>query len=211
VEAERRRRTRPNVPNVLFTLDLDLKSRVDRHPIGESSPAGYRVLELKGCSESYTTSPKSGRFDEKNDAIISISGEREALIRVTVRRLTDGGAAVVVEREVVTEEGARIPLTLAKVAQVRGKIIRDGRRASAELEAMQSERQRLRDWIAAPVLKPLAERGRARTRIAQLERAIPSQTQLVTSLSAELQVAEAVEELANELHLEGKLLIGSAE
>jgi hypothetical protein len=169
------------------------------------------VLELEGCSASYTTSPKSGRFDEQNAAIISINGERDALLRVTLRRLPDGGAAVIVEPEVVTEERDRIPLTLAKVEQVRGKIIRDGRRASTELEAMQSEWQRLRDWVAAPVLKPLAERGRARTRIAQLERAIPSQTQLVTSLNAELQVAEAVEELANELHRDGKLLIGSAE
>lgn len=64
---------------------------------------------------------------------------------------------------------------------------------------MEAERTRIKTWIAAPILKSLTERGKARARVMELDIAIPNQSELVQSLRDDLSVAEDLRALANRL------------
>jgi len=198
-------------PVVLHTIDLDLKSRRQRHELGDSKARQLRILALKDCKTRYALSPEDGRFDEKSDALVAIDGPREIVLRVGLNSSAADKSVIVVDARATTDAGDEIPFTLANIQRIRARIVQEGKRATSELEAIQGERQQLQAWIAAPVAKPLAARGQARARIAELELAIAPQAELVATLEADFKVAEAMHELAADLHRRCQIQIGSAD
>jgi hypothetical protein len=98
---------------------------------------------------------------------------------------------------------------MPNIKRIRGQIVKEGKRASGELEVMYEERDRLQSWIAAPGVKPLAARGQARVRVAELASAIPPLESLVESLRADVVLADKMEELAAHLSRECRVQISN--
>lgn len=199
-QSDERRRPRPLLPKIAHVIDLDLKSRRQRYVSKDLTHSQFRVLSLGGSDLPYMIQPKDGNLDRTSEVAITIGGIRDLVIQVSLNAAPQGTASIILECHVINDAGDDVPLTLSNLDRVCRRITKQGQQAASALADMQAEKSRLQAWIAAPVLKSLAERGQARARVLGLDIAISEQSDLVESLRAELRVAEEVEEQAIHLH-----------
>jgi hypothetical protein len=191
------------------TIELDLQVRRQRHKLAKRTLSKFRIVGLDGCHVPYDIRPPDGRIDEQHDAIISIDGPREVTLRIAVAAAADESPVISIEAEAVNDVGDKIPFTMPNIKRIRGQIVKEGKRASAELDSMYEERDRLQSWMAAPGVKPLAARGQARVRVTELGSAIPPLESLVKSLRADLALADEMEELAAHLNRDCRVQISN--
>jgi hypothetical protein len=190
-----------------LVIDLDLGGRKQRAALDGAAGKKYRIAKVTGCPASYSLDPANGALGERAPASVVIAGAREVVLSVSLDA-GPRGLAVVVEPKMRTDEGKEIPFLMAGVEKARKRLAKQAVDAGDRLAALQAEQQRLVAWIGAPIVKPLAEVGQAKARVAALEGAIRDQRALAESLDAELEVATAVEKLARQLDAQCKLGIG---
>lgn len=199
-QSDERPRPKPLLPKIAHVIDLDLKSRRQRYVSKDLTHSQFRVLSLRGCDMPYMIQPKDGYLDKTSEVAITIGGIRDVVIQVSLNAAPQRTASIMLECHVINDAGDDVPLMLSNLDRVCRRITKLGQQAASSLADMQAEKSRLQAWIAAPVLKPLGERGQARARVMGLDIAISEQSDLVESLRAELHVAEEVEDQAIHLH-----------
>ena len=197
-------------PVIAHTIDLDLGGRRQRFALEGTAEKQYRVVTVAGCPAAYKIDPESGSFGARDAATIVIAGRREVRLRVTVEEGVRG-PAIVVEPMVRSDDGKEIPFILANMQKIRQRIVKQGNDAADELAGIEAEGSRLMAWINAPVAKPLAEVGHAKSRVVALEAARVRQAATIESLEADLAVAQSLEKLGRQLHAKCKLGIARVE
>ncbi len=190
----------PAKPAVRHAIDLDLKKPRQRHIIKDATHTQFRVASLRDCTAPYTIKPKDGTLDAANRVTIVVHGVRDANIRMELIKSPQGTTSILFEFVITNDVGEEVAFTLPYLERVRRQITREGQQASSLLGTMTAEKTRLQAWIDAPVAKPLAERGQARARVAELGIAIPEQSSFVDALSENLVVADRLFDLATHLH-----------
>jgi hypothetical protein len=189
-------------PKVAHVIDLDFESRRQRYALRDDPSRKFRVGSIRGFNYPYLMKPKNGFLDKTNDVAITLNGARDVVMVVSLVVMPGGNASITLESHAITESGEEIPFTLPNLDRVCRSITKQGQDAALVISDMESERSRLQAWINAPVLKPLAERGRARARVTGLGIEITEQSQEVQALRGDLKVAESLRSLAEQLHNE---------
>jgi hypothetical protein len=187
-------------------IKLELTGPKQFHRLDDVDGVRFRVLGLEGCSVPYSIDPENAVLDERQRTAITIEGPRRVTLELSIRARDGSERAILVQPTVVTDDGDTIPFTVKVLETYRRRVVKSREAAVAQLAAMEAERDQLHAFIHARVTKPLAARGEARLRVAQLETDIPICRQTIASLELDRQVAEQMlafaEQLRNECHIQ---------
>jgi hypothetical protein len=188
-------------------IDLDLSARRQRAPLPFAPDARFTVLDIKGCDAPYEISPASGELTRRQSVAIRVTSRREIILRLSLAPGEDS-LLLTIEPAVINAEGEEIPFYLTNIERIRTRVRKEGMRAADQLDALTAERQQLQMWINAPVAKPLAQRGQARRRVAELDNLIPPMQQMVQSLEQDMAIADAMDQIAQNLHQDCRIELG---
>lgn len=183
----------------IHDIDLDLTKRVQRLTLPMEDLGQLQVVGLRDCESPYKIDPIGGNLGRDGKVKIIVSGARVAIWEVSINSRVDDQTLLEVEGFVVTDDKQQLPLTLANVGRRRRLLSKEFEQAASLLEASKAEQNRLSSWLGGPGMKPLADVGIARAQVRELERIIPEQSNIVQSLTADLQVAEQVQAFAKQL------------
>jgi hypothetical protein len=191
----------------IAAIQLDLSTRRQKIRIEPSVGQQLRIGAVENCTLPYALQPEDGQFTDKASASIVIDASREVKIKVIVEAPGDRPPAIAVEPVVLADSGFYVPFTIENLERIRGRVEKSLREAQAQLSDMEAEKERLTAWIEAPVVKPLAQRGQARIRVAELEKSIPEQKDFIAGLANDVETAKNMLDLAHQLSGKCKVIV----
>lgn len=192
-------------------IKLALEDRVQRSKLDEKTFDEIQVTSLQGCDLPWVIKPVGGRLRENESVRVEVSGTRKVTLAVTLDTGVQEQRLLVIEGEVETDDGKTLPFTVRNVERVRRQVLKQWEQATAQLNAMTEEKTRRTAWLDSPTMKPAIQVGPTRDRVAELTRLIPQQTQYAESLRANLEVAEKICEMAEQLQKDCAIEIVSTE
>lgn len=192
-------------------IKLELENRVQRSKLDEKTYDEIQVTSLQGCDLPWVIKPVGGRIRENGNVRVEIAGTRKVTLAVTLDTGVQEQRLLVIEGEIETDDGKTLPFTLRNVERVRRQVLKQWEQATALLNSLTEEKDRRTAWLDSPTMKPAIQVGPTKDRVAELTKLIPQQTQHAESLRADLDVAEKICAMAEQLQKDCVLEIVSTE
>lgn len=158
------------------------------------------MTTLRNCKTECKINPPDGMLRRGEKVTLTVSGTRDVILEIEIDPNVKKQTLVECVMFIAKGDGSLLPLTLANVGRERRRLDKVAEQETAALNQMVEEKDRLTAWLDSPRMKPLAEVGPAKSQVRALTRQIPSQTSVVQSLQADLDVADRVQLLTEHLH-----------
>lgn len=199
-----------STPAVAHEIVLDLAARKQVHRLSSADDQQFHVIALAGCSAPYEIAPRDAMLEGRRRTTITIEGPRPITLALSVQTNGSAGGAIVIEPTVATDHGRTFPFTIPELEDYERDVAQSGNRALDDLRALEAERGRLQLFINAPMAKPLAARGQARTAVMQLDNEIAACKDRIRQIEQDLDVAKTMVDFARQLKKDCRIQLSDA-
>ncbi|MEX2169475.1 MAG: hypothetical protein WD851_09190 [Pirellulales bacterium] len=179
---------RPLENNANLVIDVDLSKPRQRVAVSHDS---FQVLRFRIADKVTDVSQPLFR---SRPARITLDAAANVTLQLEFEQNQNG--AFIFVQPIVSAGDDEFPFTLPSLGRLKRQSAREYQRAAAAFAALTTELQNLDTFINAPVIKPLAERGRARTRKLQIEKQLSALQQQLARMETSLHGMDRLIDLA---------------
>jgi hypothetical protein len=181
------------------TIAIDLEHTRQQTTFDVESPESWRVTGIEG--QACTVEPATGKLT--GPVVVTIDKPRKITLTIRLRTIESGDrslARLQVVPEVLADNGRTVAFTIYRIERYRTGVIKDGNETVAAIEELTAEKNQKQNWLDSAGNKPLLEWKSAIGRINVISRDLPVLQERAAALNAELELTNALLELAQKLN-----------